>query len=33
MDYLLQHMVFYVVCAFAFGVLVGWGSCRRREDR
>jgi hypothetical protein len=33
MDYLLQHMVFYVACAFLLGVFVGWATCRRREDR
>jgi hypothetical protein len=33
MDYLLQHMVFYVACAFLLGVFVGWATCRHREDR
>jgi len=33
MDYLLQHMVLYVACAFLLGVFVGSGTCRRREDR
>lgn len=33
MDYLLQHMALYVVLAFLLGVFVGWGTCRRREER
>jgi hypothetical protein len=33
MDYLLQHMIFYVACAFLLGVFVGWSTCSRREDR
>jgi hypothetical protein len=33
MEYLLQHMMLYVACAFLLGVFVGWGTCSRREDR
>jgi hypothetical protein len=33
MDYLLQHLIFYVGCAFLLGVFVGWNTCTRRDGR
>lgn len=33
MDYLFQHLMFYVGCAFLLGIFVGWSTCTRRDDR
>ena len=32
MDYLLAHLVWYVLAAFAIGMAVGWLSCGRAND-
>lgn len=32
MDYLLVKLIWYVLLAFAVGIVVGWVSCGRIED-
>lgn len=32
MDYLVSQLVWYIVAAFAIGLVVGWVSCGRVED-
>lgn len=32
MDYLLVKLLWYVVAAFAIGLVVGWASCGKVED-
>jgi hypothetical protein len=32
MDYLMLHLVWYLLAAFAFGLVVGWFSCGRADD-
>lgn len=33
MDYLAQHLIFYVGFAFLIGMFVGWSTCTRADDR
>jgi hypothetical protein len=33
MEYLAYQMIWYVLVAFAFGLLVGWFACGRTGER